>query len=146
MGHFSDGSVVGDERSGGAELAIDALNHVQHQHPGLRIERPGWLVAQQNGGPLGDGACDGNPLLLTARKLRWKVVEAVAQAHQRECLFGLERVIGDVGDQRDVLAGRQARNQVVELKDETNVRVRELLRFEEDPPRARHVQATQNVE
>ena len=37
-----------------------------------------------------------------------------------QSLFGAEGLTGDVGDQGHVFASRQARNQVVKLKDETH--------------------------
>ena len=94
----------------------------QHQLAGLVVERAGGLVAQQHLGPLGDGAGDGDALLLAAGELRRKVVEALAEADQLaappRARIGAAR---DLGDQRDVLARGQARDQVVELEDEADV-------------------------
>jgi hypothetical protein len=85
------------------------------------------------------------------------MVETVAEADQRESVLGLDGVVRDVGDERDVFAGRQARNQVVELKDEAHVMapivgelvlagVRQLVVAEPHPARRRHVQSAEDVE
>ena len=49
-----------------------------------------------------------------------KVVGAVREAHQGERVGRRHRVVGDLGDQVHVLAGREARDQVVELEDEAD--------------------------
>ena len=89
--------------------------------PVLEVERAGRLVAEEHVGPLGDGARDGDALLLAARELRREVIEPIAEADERERLARVERVVGDLGDQRDVLARGQAGDQVVELEDEADV-------------------------
>ena len=85
------------------------------------------------------------------------MVETIRQTDQAERLFRCHRLLDDLGDQRDVLAGRQAGNQVVELKDETDVRPavlrerrlvgrRQVLLAVHDLPGRRHVEASENVE
>jgi len=49
------------------------------------------------------------------------VIEAIAEPDELERLGGIHRVVGDLGDERDVLARRQARDQVVELEHEPDV-------------------------
>ena len=60
---------------------------------GLEVERAGRLVAQQDVRPLGDGARDGDALLLAAGQLRREVVQAVAEADQVERLVRRHRVV-----------------------------------------------------
>ena len=80
VGHAGDGGVVRDHHRGGAELGVDPRDHLEHQLAGLVVERAGGLVAQQHVGALGDGARDGDALLLAAGELRGEVVEPLAQA------------------------------------------------------------------
>jgi hypothetical protein len=71
-----DGRVVGDHRGGGAELAVDPVEHVEHEAPGGGVEGARGLVAEQHVGPLGDRARDGHALLLAAGELGGEVVRA----------------------------------------------------------------------
>ena len=74
--------VVRDHRRRGAELAVDALEHLEHELAGLEVERAGRLVAEQHVGPLGDRARDRDALLLAARELRGEVVDAIARGRR----------------------------------------------------------------
>ena len=76
VGHAGDRRVVGDHDGGGAELAVDAGDRLEHDDAGVVVERAGRLVAQQHVGPLGDGARDRDPLLLAAGELRREVVQS----------------------------------------------------------------------
>ena len=80
--------------------------------------RHGGLVAQHHLGLLRHRSRDGDALLLAAGKLCRNVVEALAQADQREGVLRLHGIARNLGDERHVLARREARNQVVELEDE----------------------------
>ena len=122
VGHTGDGRIVRDDDGGGAELAVHTVERVKHDHAGGDIERPGGLVAEEDVGPLCDRSRDCDPLLLTPGELRREVIEPMARPTSAERLFRRHRLLDDLGDQRHVLAGRQAGNQVVELKDETDVR------------------------
>ena len=63
--------------SGGrAELAVHALDDLEHDAAGGEVERAGRLVAQKQRRALGDGARDGHALLLAAGELRRKVILA----------------------------------------------------------------------
>jgi hypothetical protein len=119
--HAGDGGVVGDDDRGGADLVVDAGDDLEDELAGLVVERPGRLVAEQHLGPLDDGAGDGDALLLAAGELRRKVVAPRRQADPVDRLVDRHRVLDDVGDQGDVLAHRQARDQVVELEHEADV-------------------------
>jgi hypothetical protein len=50
-----------------------------------------------------------------------EVVAALVELHHPQGLVRLHGFVGDLGDERDVLAGGEARNQVVELEHETHV-------------------------
>src|SRR5882672_7392134 len=65
-------------------LAIDRLEDV-HDAAGERgIEARGGLVGQDDRGPLGQGARDGHPLLLTARESVGAAVDEMREADLRE--------------------------------------------------------------
>ena len=64
---------------------------LEHQDAGVAVERAGGLVAQQHVRALGDGARDGDALLLAARELGREVVDAVAEPDQRQRLGGVHR-------------------------------------------------------
>ena len=85
------------------------------------------------------------------------MVDSVAQAHQPQRVLGRDWAARNFGDQRDVLARRQAGNEVVELKHEADVLAAKrgevavgergkLDVAEEHPPRRRGVDAAENVE
>ena len=82
VGHAGDRRVVGDDDGGRAELRLTRAMHFEHHLAGDVVERAGRLVAQQHVGPLGDGAGDGDALLLAAGQLRREVVEAVGRARR----------------------------------------------------------------
>src|SRR5688572_10305832 len=81
VGHGGDRHVVGDHGRGRAQLTVHLVDRLQHQPPGLDVERAGGLVAEEHVGPLRDGAGDGHPLLLAAGELCGEVVEAVPEPH-----------------------------------------------------------------
>ena len=47
------------------------------------------------------------------------MIHPVLEADERERFVRLHRMLRDLGDERDVFVGRQARNQVVELEIRT---------------------------
>jgi hypothetical protein len=129
VGHRGDRGIVGDDRRGSAELAVDPLQHLEHHHARLGVQRARWLVTEQYLGALGNRARNRDPLLLTARELRRKVIEPLAKPDEGERLLGGHRVGGDLGHDGDILASRQAGNEVIELKDEAHEVAAELREF-----------------
>ena len=116
------GRVVRDDGDARAEVAVHAVEHLEDEAPRRRVERAGRLVAEQDLRLLHDRARDGDPLLLAARHLRRVVVAPLRRARParapRPDDIGVRR---EVGDERDVLARREARDEVVELEDEADV-------------------------
>ena len=106
---------------GVANCAVHAIERLEHAHARLAVERAGGFVAQQQGRLLHDGARDGDALLLAAGKLRGKAVTQIADADQGQRLLRGQRPLGADRAQRHVLAGRQAGDEVVGLKDEADV-------------------------
>src|SRR5690606_6977969 len=68
-----------------------------------------------------DRAGNRHPLLLSPGKLRWKVVNSLAQPDEFQRFLWRHRIPGDLGHERDVLTRGQAWNQVIELEHETNM-------------------------
>ena len=90
-----------------------------------RTRRPVW----KSSAPVGSSQSRTSGRLATARAMATRCCsppESCAgkwstrspRPDQRERLLGSHRVVGDVGDQRDVLARGEARDEVVELEDE----------------------------
>ena len=120
VGHIGEDGVVRDDDGERAEVAVDALDRLQDGDAGVDVEGPGGLVAQENLGTLGDRARDRDALLLATRKLRREVVQAVGEIDHRERLLGRHRVAADFRDERHVLPGGQARDQVVGLENKAH--------------------------
>ena len=125
---------MGDHQHGHAvvgQLAHDG----QYLAGQLRVQRAGGLVKKDDVRPGGDGAGDGHPLLLPARKLPRIVVVPVGQAHpvQRPAadLFGLGfgHFAGDDQPLGDVLQRRFVAEQVVVLKDKACFAAHGVLLF-----------------
>jgi hypothetical protein len=86
-----DDGVVGDDRHGGAQLAIDARQRFQDEDAGPGVQGPGRFVAQHDLRPFGDRAGNRHALLLAAGKLGRKMAGPVLQPNHRQCLVGGHR-------------------------------------------------------
>src|ERR1051325_8120398 len=115
IGDLRDGRVVGDHRRGGVNLRVHALEHLQRENAGGEVERAGGLVAQEEGGTLGNRTRDGHALLLATRELRREMIEPLPEPNEAERLFRLQGIVGNVRHQRDIFSRGEARNQVVKL-------------------------------
>ena len=82
-----DGHLVGDDDDGDAQPAVDVLQQGQDGLGGHGVEGAGGLVAEQHLGVAGEGAGDGDALLLTAGELRGVVVGLVGQSDDLEQLL-----------------------------------------------------------
>src|SRR4051812_10087995 len=49
VGDVGDGCVVGDDGGGGAQLAVDLFDDLEHEDPGAEVEGARGLVAQEHG-------------------------------------------------------------------------------------------------
>src|SRR5207245_2243029 len=67
--------------------AVDLLDQGQYFRPRAAVEVARGLVSQQDGWPIDERACDGDALLLAARKLARPVPEACLEPHAAERLF-----------------------------------------------------------
>ena len=89
--------------------------------PVLESSAPCRLITKQDVGPLGDCARYRDALLFATGQLGRKVAHAVLQSDERQRLLGAHGVLGDLGDESDIFARRQARYEIVELKHEAHV-------------------------
>ena len=68
-----------------------ARQRFEHAHTGPAVERAGRLVTEQHLGTLGDGAGDGDALLLAARKLGRKMIHPRGKTDPVERFFRRHR-------------------------------------------------------
>src|SRR5262249_8354850 len=115
-GDILDAGVVCDNERRGAELSIDAEQGVDHPNTGLGIQSTCRFITEQNLRSFGDSSRNGNALLLTARQLGGKVMHPRLKSDKSKSILGTYRVIRNLGHQRDIFVGRQARHEIVELK------------------------------
>ena len=80
--------VVRRDQGGEPRGAHDRDQGLEDVAGGVRIEVAGRLVGEQKARRVGDGAGDGDALLLAARQLRRPVVEPLAEAEKDEELPG----------------------------------------------------------
>ena len=119
--HAANNRVVGHQDDGSRERAVHAIERLEHEHTRLAVQRAGGFVAQQQTRLLGDSACDGDALLLAAGKLGGKAVAEIGDADQGQRLHRRQSPLGADGPERHVLAGRQARDEIVGLKNEADM-------------------------
>ena len=72
--------IVGGDKSCQARLAHETEQLIEHALGGMRIEISGGFVGEKKPRTIGDGAGDGDTLLLPAGKLRGAMVGALAKA------------------------------------------------------------------
>ena len=77
-----------DERE--AELALERVDQIEHALAGVGVEVAGWLVAQQQLGPLRERTSDRDALRLAAGELDGQAVRLASEADELEQLAGLE--------------------------------------------------------
>ena len=125
-GFFYHTGIVGGKDEGDLLLPVQLFHDVEQVLGGVGVEVGGGFVGQDEFGLGGQGAGHGDALLLSSRELAGAAVEAVAQAHGLQQLYGPFRAFGfgpalQVHDKLHVLQGREHRQQVVGLKDKTDV-------------------------
>ncbi len=114
-----------------------AWSVVEQRHDldaGLGVEVAGRFVGQDDGGPVDQGAGDGDALALTAGELVGLVVHACFQADVGEDFFGALDAFGRGGavvDQRqlDVVQRGGAGQQIEGLEDEADFLVADAGQF-----------------
>src|SRR5690606_27498954 len=109
-----------------AMLAVEGLEQAQDFVPGLAVEVASRFVAKQEGWVGDNGAGNAHALLFAARELPGIMLRAMAETDHSE--GGLDmlapftlREMRQKQRQLDIALGRDHREQVIELKDETDM-------------------------
>ena len=105
VGHIGYCGIVSDDDRGRTKFLIDLLDRLQYHLARRLVQRSGGFVAQEYLGTFGYGPCNGNPLLLAARKLGGTVVGAISQSHHVQRLLRWYGRIGYIGNQFYVFSG-----------------------------------------
>lgn len=138
-----------DDEKGGARHSPSLEQEVKNGRTRLRIEIPGRLVGEQELGLGRRCPCNGDTLLLPARKLAGIVGNSVAKPDRLQLrLCSFERLIaaGKLQRNRDIFLRGHGREQVKGLKDDANpalpspgkvvfVKRGEIGSADSDPPR-----------
>src|ERR1017187_1343531 len=127
LGHRGDVGIVRDEHDRVA-LAVQFLEKAEHLGAGLRIERAGGLVREEEGGPVREGPGDRDALLLAARELCGKDVGLLGDPDLLEHLHRapaalLARDAGVKQWELDVAEDGRLRQEVVALEYEADLLV-----------------------
>ena len=106
--------------------AAQCAQDFEHSFRGIGVEISGGLVRDDDVRVGDDRAGDGDPLLLTAGELRRQMPRAIRKSNEIErCGDNLPAAAGGNGRQQqrkfDVLRGRQHRNEVESLENESDV-------------------------
>ena len=126
VGHLD---VVRDDHDCHAALAVELLQQAQDRQGGVRVERRGRFVAQQNRGRRGQGTRNRHTLALAARELGRVRLLPVRQAHGRQCLArrgAACRAVhtGHLERELHVMQGAAVRQQVELLEDHADTLAR----------------------
>jgi hypothetical protein len=114
---------VGDHDDGDAPLLDQALEDLHDDGAVLRVEVAGGLVGQQDRGVVGDGAGDGDALLLAPGELAWAPIRQLAQPEGGQDVAGVALgvaaapVAAAQDGEHHVLQHREFGEQEVELED-----------------------------
>jgi hypothetical protein len=79
VSHARNLAVMRDDQHGLTRVCL-FMEQFQNLDACFEVQFAGWLVGQEHRIARRQGACNGNPLLLTARKLVREVVQTIAQA------------------------------------------------------------------
>jgi hypothetical protein len=118
-----EAGIMGDDEKGGAGSRLAFEQKVEDRGAGLDVEIAGGLVCEEQLGPRGGGAGDGDALLLAAGKLHRIMGEAVAEADRLELGRGDAegvRLARQLERHRHVFVRGHGRQQVEGLEDDAD--------------------------
>ena len=116
--------LVGDEEKGGLPFAASGEEMSDHLIAGRGVKVPGGFVREEEGGAVDEGAGDGDPLLLAARKLARIVPEAMVEPHRGELFAGPIESVGracELARRSHVLDGGHGGDEVECLEHDADV-------------------------
>jgi len=125
IGQTDDIPVMGGNEHGPLLVVDDAFEDV-HDQPGcFEIKIAGRLICQDEQRVVGQGACNGNPLLLAPGKQVRKASSTIGQAdffkdRQRSLTLVLIQLPTEFEGEQDVLFHLEGGNQVEGLEDDTD--------------------------
>ena len=117
-GYAGEGHLVGDEDEV-ASFALEFFDHFEDFGGHLGVEGGGRLVEEEEAGLDGDGAGDGDALLLAAAELggffvgMWLELEALEGLHGAGPGGGAREAVDFLEGEHDVLEGGKMREEVV---------------------------------
>ena len=125
VGDPHDLGTVGHHEHGLAGPAGEPVEELEHLEPGLEVEIAGRFVGEDERRIGGEGARDGDPLLLAAREPVGKLPAAVGETdlleqRQRPIAVCAARPPGELERQQQVLLDGEGRHEVEELEDEAD--------------------------
>src|SRR6266542_3563399 len=112
----------------GQPLLVEVLEDLHDLHRGAAVQVAGGFVRQQDRRPVDQSARNGDALLLSAGKLRGKVINAIAQPNHLQGLMRPLRALlltqlGVQSGQLDIFQRRGARQQVESLEDKAELAI-----------------------
>ena len=126
VGFFCDSAVMGDDDEGGTEFVVDVAKEVVDGFGCRGVEVSGWLVGEDHGGIVEEGAGDCGALLLAAGHLGRVVVHHFFEPDQghefagaRED-FGADGGVADAVGHEDVFERGEFGEKIVELENEAD--------------------------
>src|ERR1022692_1949790 len=126
VGKLVDSAVMRDDDDATLRSEYVLANELHDVASRIAIQRCGRFVQDQDIRPADDGARDGHPLLLAAAEFHRRELRSTLESHDLEILRGLNdrlvpRPLLQNQRNRDILDGRQTREQMVVLKYETDL-------------------------
>ncbi len=118
--------VVRDHNDRLVELLVQPAKHFQHDLRILRVQVPGRLVRQNDGGAVDDRTRQSHPLLFAARKLERLVMHFILQFQKPQNLSPVCRVAAavagmDLFGKFEITLGRKCRKQIESLENEPDL-------------------------
>ena len=110
-----------DDHDGHTGFVRGILQQFENRLAGIVVQSAGRLVTEQQFRILGERARDRDTLLLTAGELRREIIDAGSKSDLGQCFPGVHRILADLRGQRNVLERGQVLNQIVELKNKTDL-------------------------
>lgn len=155
----SSNRVVGDHNDGLAEIGDTHTQETQYLGSRNGIKISCRLIGEDHRGAAQQRSCDGNSLLLTARKLVGSMPEPIRQPEALDHVIEprvIDRTPGKLDWQNNVLLRRQRGDQIVGLKNETDavtpkasespiIHARNIGRVNQDAPAADSVETRETL-
>ena len=121
VAHRSQSEIMCDDDDADASFPAGVLQQLEDLLAGLIVQSSGRLIAKQQLWILGQGTGDRHSLLFTAGELSRKVTRTIRQTNSSDRLIDIQWMLADLCGQFDVFLDRQILDQIIKLKDKTNI-------------------------